>query len=422
MRTFLTAPLIALAVIAGLLIGAQPASAQPKRLIIWVEPEFRPLVRNVLPATFRDHRIVVRRANISRIGELLDQVPTDAAPDLILIPNELVGPLVDVDAIKPIGLPAETVRSFNRAAFAGFRFDNRSFGIPVLRRNVALISNVNLVPTAPKTFQRLANRALSLTESGRATVPLAVGQGPEGNPFTTYPLFSGLGGYVFGFNSDGSLKANDVGLNNPKFRANDARINDWNARGLLRSALTEEEAREAFLSGRAPFWITGPQDIQRLKTGTFRYRITAVPEIVKGITPVPLVQSWGFAMTGFAQDRNRARIAQRFMREVLATGETQAALSAGSPVAALPASTPALSLVRDPVLLAFGAAATPQALPAPNLARWPIARGALATAWRESTAGAEAIPARRAFRAAQEAVTQPADVVARIEYFVASDS
>jgi arabinogalactan oligomer/maltooligosaccharide transport system substrate-binding protein len=407
-RTFLTAPLIALAVVAGLLVGAQPANAQTKRLIIWVEPQLRPVVRDVLPANFRDHRIIVRRANMARIGELLDQVPTDAAPDLILIPNELVGSLADVDAIKPVNIPAETVRTFNRAAFFGFRYSSRTYGVPVLRRNVALISNVNLVPTAPKTFQRLANRALTLTQSGRATVPFAVAQGPEGNAFTTYPLFSGLGGYVFGANPEGSLKPNDVGLNNPKFRENDSRINDWNARGLLRSPLTEEEAREAFLSGSSPFWIAGPQDIQRLKTGSFRYRITAVPQIVKGISPAPMVQSWGFAMTGFAQDRKRAGVAQRFMREVLATAQIQASLSASSPIIALPASTSALSLVRDPVLLAFGAAATPQAVPAPNLAQWPVARGALAGAWRDSTAGAEATPARRAFRAAQDAVTQPA--------------
>jgi arabinogalactan oligomer/maltooligosaccharide transport system substrate-binding protein len=404
-RTFVTAPLVALALLASMLLGATPASAQPKRIIVWVDAQLRPVVRDVLPARFRDHRIIVRRANMAQIGQLLDQVPADSAPDLILIPNEIVGPLADVTAITPVNIPAAIARTLNRPALSGFRYGRNYFGVPVLRQNMALISNVTLVPEAPKTFRRLANRAINLANSGRATVPFAVGQGPEGNAFTTYPLFSGLGGYVYGANPDGSLKPNDVGLDNSTFRANNRVIDEWNSRGLLRSALTEDEARTAFLDGQSPFWITGPQDIQRLKTGSFRYRITPVPEIVSGQTPAPMVNSWGFAMTSFASDRGVAQVTQRFLREVIAAANTQAALSEKSPIVALPASTPALSQVKDPVLLAFGAAATNRAVPAPNLPPWPNTRGALAGAWRSATAGAEAVPARRAFRAAQEAVT-----------------
>jgi arabinogalactan oligomer/maltooligosaccharide transport system substrate-binding protein len=404
-RILLTAPLVALAVLASLLLGATPASAQPKRIIVWVDSQLRPTVREVLPARFRDHRIIVRRANMAQIGQLLDQVPADSAPDLILIPNEIVGPLADVTAITPVNIPAAIARTLNRPSLAGFRYGRNYFGVPVLRQNMALVSNVSLVPQAPKTFRRLANRAVNLANSGRATVPFAVAQGPEGNAFTTYPLFSGLGGYVYGANSDGSLKPDDIGLDNSTFRANNRVIDEWNSRGLLRSALTEEEARTAFLGGQSPFWITGPQDIQRLKTGSFRYRITPVPEIVSGQTPAAMVSSWGFAMTSFASDRGITRVTQRFLREVIASANTQAALSEKSPIVALPASTPALAQVKDPVLLAFGAAATNRAVPAPNLPLWPDARGALGGAWRNATSGAEATPARRAFRAAQESLT-----------------
>lgn len=405
LRTLLTAPLVALAVLASLLLGATPASAQPKRIIVWVDSQLRPTVREVLPARFRDHRVIVRRANMAQIGQLLDQVPADSAPDLILIPNEIVGPLADVTAITPVNIPAAIAQTLNRPSLAGFRYGTNYFGVPVLRQNVALVSNVSLVPQAPKTFRRLANRAVNLTSSGRATIPFAVAQGPEGDAFTTYPLFSGLGGYVYGTNSDGSLKPDDIGLDNSTFRSNNRVIDEWNTRGLLRSALTADEARAAFLEGKSPFWITGPQDIQRLKTGSFRYRITPVPEIVSGQTPAAMVNSWGFAMTSFASDRGVDRVTQRFLREVIASASTQAALSEKSPIVALPASTAALAQVKDPVLVAFGAAATNRAVPAPNLPRWPDARGALAGAWRNATSGAEATPARRAFRAAQESLT-----------------
>lgn len=401
-RTTLPPFLAAIALLAGFLTVAPAANAANPPIVVWVDAAMRPAVREALPPRFKKSKVIVRKADMANIGTLLDTTPADKAPDLVLIPNELVGPLAEVFAVEPIAMPTQVAASFNRAALAGFRYGTGYYGIPMMRQNLAMVSNVNLVPTAPKTFTRLAKRALALTAAGRATVPLAVGQGPEGNAITTYPLFSGLGGYVFGTNSDGSLNAQDTGLSNPAFRKNDSLINQWNDTGLLRSSLTVDEARSAFLAGQSPFWITGMDDIQRLRSGTFRYRITPVPQIVKGITPVSMVNSWGFAMTSFAGQHGVSKVVQQFMTQVLATPDVQVALTSRSPITALPASIPALSKVTDPVLLAFGAAATAAAVPVPNLPQWGSAKPLLATAWRESTAGPNAVKARRAFGTAQE--------------------
>lgn len=413
MRLRVTLPpfITALALAAGVLVGAPAAQAANPSIIVWVDPALRPAVRAALPKTFKKSKVVVRKADMANIGALLDQTPVAQAPDLILIPNELVGSLADVFAIEPIAMPTNIAASFNRASLAGFRHGTGYYGIPMMRQNMALISNVNLVPTAPKTFTRLAKRALSVTAAGKATIPFAIAQGPDGNAETTYPLFSGLGGYVFGTNQDGSLNPQNTGLSNATFRKNDKLINQWNDSGLVRSSLTAEEARTAFLAGQSPFWITGPDDIQRLRSGTFRYRITAVPEIVSGIAPVSMVKSWGFAMTSFAGRHNVSKVVQQFMIQVLATPDVQVALTSQSPITALPASTPALSKVTDPVLLAFGAAATSAAIPTPNVSQWAAAKSLLAGAWRDSTSGSGATKARRAFNQAEEqlrAVTQPA--------------
>ena len=51
---------------------------------------------------------------------------------------------------------------------------------------------------------------------------------------------------------------------------------------------------------------------------------------------------------------------------------------------------------------AVATAATAAAVPVPNLPQWAAAKPLLATAWRESTAGPDAVKARRAFTTAQE--------------------
>lgn len=401
-RSTLPQLITSIALLAGVLTVAPAAQAADPPIVVWVDAALRPAVREALPTTFKKSKIVVRKADMANIAALLASTPVKQAPDLVLIPNEVVGTLAEAYAIEPIAMPTNVASSFNRAALAGFRYGTGYFGIPMLRQNMALISNVNLVPTAPTTFTKLAKRALAVTAAGRATVPFALGQGPDGNAITTYPLFSGLGGYVFATNSDGSLNARNTGLSNATFRKNDKLINEWNDSGLLRSALTSDEARAAFLGGQSPFWITGMEDIQRLRSGTFRYRITSVPQIVKGIAPVSMVNSWGFAMTSFAGQHGVSKVVQQFMNQVLATADVQAVLATKSPVTALPASTPALAKITDPVLLAFGGAATANAVPVPNLPQWSAAKPLLATAWRESTAGAEAVKARRAFSTAEE--------------------
>jgi len=401
-RTSLPAFFTSLALGGGLLLGAPAVQASNPPIVVWVDAALRPAVREALPKNFKKSRVIVRKANIANIANLLSETPARQAPDLVLIPHEFVGTLAEAFAIEPIAMPTNVAASFNSASLAGFRYGTGYYGIPMMRQNMALISNVNLVPTAPKTFTRLSKRALALTAAGRATVPFAVAQGPEGNAETTYPLFSGLGGYVFAANRDGSLNAQNTGLSNATFRKNDKLINQWNDSGLLRSSLTADEARAAFLGGQSPFWITGPDDIQRLRSGSFRYRITPVPEIVKGIAPVSMVKSWGFAMTSFAGPHGVSKVVQQFMNQVLANPDTQAALTSRSPITALPASTPALAKVTDPVLLAFGAAATNAAVPTPNVPQWGAARTLLAGAWRDSTVGADAVKARRAFNLANE--------------------
>jgi arabinogalactan oligomer / maltooligosaccharide transport system substrate-binding protein len=400
-RTLLPPFIAILALVGAFIVAPVPASAANPPIIIWVDAQMRPAVRDAFPARFRKSRVIVRAADTANIGTVLAETDVASAPDLVLIANEQLGGLAQANLLDPISVPSATAASLNRAALAGFRFDQAIYGVPVLRQNLAMISNVNLVPQAPATFARLSKRALAVVANGRATVPFAVAQGPEGNAESTYPLFSGLGGYVFGAANDGSLKADDTGLANPTFRKNTAKIREWNQSGLLRSSLTEEEARTAFLAGQAPFWITGPQDVQRLKTGSFRYRITPVPPIVPGITPASLVKSWGFVRTNFAKQHGVDAVAQRFLNQVVANADVQAKLSQASPIVGLPGSTPALAKIGDRVLLAFGAAATSAAVPVPNLVQWPTARGLLAAAWRESTSGADARRPRPTFVAAE---------------------
>jgi arabinogalactan oligomer/maltooligosaccharide transport system substrate-binding protein len=401
MRTsrIVVSALLAVAVLGG----AHPAQAAKKPVVVWVDSSMRAATKALFAAGINGREVRVRSRDMSTVTEQLRGVDPAEAPDIILIDNAQTAALAAATLIEPLTIPAQTSKALVPAAVDGFRYGFGNYGIPMQRQNLALITNADIVPTPPETFAQLSRTALQLRKAGRISVPFAIAQGEKGNAETTYPLLSGLGGFAFGTNTAGSLDPTKVGIDSKLFRANSARIDGWNKSGLMDSSLTVERARDSFISGQAPFWIAGPDDIATLRTVTFRYRVTSVPPILKRVTPAPLLRSWGFAVTPFARQHQVLPAATALVTRVAASTEGQAAFAAASGRVGLPANIAAAARVADRVLVAFGAAGA-GAVAYPNIPQWTEARAALGEAWRDSTRGQGATPAAEAFAAAQKRV------------------
>jgi len=61
---------------------------------------------------------------------------------------------------------------------------------------------------------------LAFKKKGSGRIALSVPQGANGDAYHMYPLFSGLGGYVFGVTKNGSLNPHKLGVANPAFLRN----------------------------------------------------------------------------------------------------------------------------------------------------------------------------------------------------------
>lgn len=394
------------------LILSPSASAAERDLVVWVPKGYKSAAVASLPESIEGHRVRVRVRDMSNLSERLLSGSARTAPDLVFIDSANTGVLAAAALVIPIEVPRSTRRTLGAAAVDGFRYGFNVYGVPMQTQNVALVTNVDLVPEAPKTFTQLRRAALRLQRAGTVTIPLALGQEPTGFAADAlYPLFSGLGGFIFGTNAGGSLDPTKIGIHNAAFQKNADRIDTWNTLGLINSSVTQEQAREAFLSGQSPFWIAEPGDIQALTTVDFRYRITAVPQIVNGQTPAPLLRSYGFAVTTFARQHGVSEEAISLVQEVLPGARAQRAFYDASPLVGLPANADAAANVPNRQLVAFGAAGS-DATPYPNIAQWGPASTAFVGAWRASTRGPDAdppaVPAAESFAAARSAVRQGA--------------
>lgn len=395
-------------VLLGSLAFASPVHAASRDIVVWVPQGFKPAASAALPESIDGHRVQVRVRDMSELAERLLSGNARTAPDLIFIDAATTGPLAAAALLQPIDLRGSTRRTLGNAAVDAFRYGFNVYGVPMQTQNVALITNADLVPESPRTFTQLRREAMRLKREGTVQMPLALGQEPtDAAVEALYPLFTGLGGFTFGVNAGGSLDPTKVGIDNAAFQKNSERIDSWNSAGFIDSAITQDRAREAFLSGQAPFWIAEPEDIAALTQVDFRYRITAVPRIVAGLTPAPLLRTYGFAVTTFARQHGVAEEATALVQTELPGARAQRTFAGSSPLVGLPANSNAAATVANRQLVAFGAAGA-DAIAYPNIAQWGPASLALVGAWRASTRGADAdpaaIPAAESFAAARSAV------------------
>ena len=379
---------VASALVSALLV-ASPSQGAGKPVVIWCDNARVAIIK--LWATSNARTL----GNVKVVGQdnvksSLKTVRAIDAPDIIIGAHDWIGALKADSKIQPVILPPTA--KFDPKVKAAFKISGRQYGIPMQTENVALFRNTKLVPHAPKTFAALEKVALKLKKkkaSNRNFIPFAVPQGAGGDAYHMYPLFSGLGGYFFGGNSLG-WHTNDVGVANAKFIKNSKIIDKWYKEGLIKASVSADIALNAFTSGNAPFYISGPWNLGKIRSSSVPYAITAVPTIVKGIKPVPLIGVQGAMLTTWA-GRHGVAISSKKVLAALAGKDAQLFIS--NLMLRTPANLQALAKFNRPGATEFqqaGKGGIPMAAMTSMNAVW----ASVGTAWVKATSGAsKAAPA-----------------------------
>jgi arabinogalactan oligomer/maltooligosaccharide transport system substrate-binding protein len=390
-------------VLAGALVAA-PAARAAEGITVWADAAHAPVIEELLPKGYKGLPVTVVVKDPATWAAELAAVSGAEAPDVVWGDLAQTGGLADEGTLVPVTLTKKRTAQFRSNVLRGSQFGAERYGLPVQISNLALITNTKLVPRQPATFAELSRIALDLVETKKkVTVPLALPQGEGSNPWTTYPLFSGLGGYLFGRDANGALDPKDVGLASRKLIRKSGQIDTWNSSGLLSSTLTKAAARRAFVKGKSPFWLAGPEDLNTLLKLDFVYRIGTLPPMLKARKPVPLLTVHGFMVTKYAKRHDVADEASLLVSRFMSKAAPQLALASAS--GWLPANLEAATQmnVGGGRIRAIGGAGA-DGVPMPNIPQAAALWAPYGAAWTATTSGASATPAGDAFRIAQDAV------------------
>ena len=386
-------------VLAAAALTVAPSQAAGKPVVIWCDNARVAIIK--LWATSNASKLgAITVVGQDSVKSSLKTVRPQDAPDIIIGAHDWIGALKANGNIQPVVLPANA--RFDPKVKAAFQISGRQYGVPMQTENVALFRNTKMVPNLPKTFADLERVALALkrqNSNNRNFVPFAVAQGAGGDAYHMYPLFSGLGGYFFG-GSSLRWNTNDIGVASRKFLQHASLIDKWYKDGFLKASVSSDIALTAFTSGNAPFYITGPWNLGKIRSSSVSYAISAVPTIVPGIKPVPLIGVQGAMLTSWAA-RHAVAISAKKVLAALAGTDSQLFIS--NLMLRSPANLQALSQFSRPGATEFQLAGR-GGVPMPAMTAMNAVWAAVGTAWVKSTSGAS--KAAPAFRSAATVVSK----------------
>ena len=344
---------------------AVPAHAAGKTLTIWADSSRTPVLKKLVAAWATANNVTVNVVSQTDTNSNFQAAaPKGVGPDLIIGAHDWTGTLAASGLIEP--MTGVSTGLFDSGSISAFSYNGRLWGVPFGTENIALVTNLNLVPAgAPTTWASLESTALALKAAGKTTSGLFIpcGGANSCDPYHHAFLNFGLGGYVFQ-NKSGRLNPKDVGLASKAFLANAGLVDKWVSEGLIskESATGDDYSFKTFFTNKAPFMITGPWELADIKKSGVPYQISMIPNPLGTGNAAPFAGYQGVYLSHYSTNRLLAR---QFINQVVSTDTFQLGLynDQGRPPALLSAIK---SISGDKDLAGFAAAGV-GATPMPNI-------------------------------------------------------
>ncbi|MDT8305819.1 MAG: maltose/maltodextrin ABC transporter substrate-binding protein MalE [Anaerolineae bacterium] len=363
-----------------------PLASEEGTLTIWVDGGRVEIMQSLGEQFEAEYGVGVAVQELG-FGDVRDQLkiagPAGEGPDIIIGAHDWLGELVSNGLLTPLDL-GDKAENFDPVALQAFTYEGELYGLPYNTEAVALYYNRDLVPEPPQTWEELKEIARALQEEEGLEQGYVLQQG---DPYHTYPIFTGFGGYVFGRDDEGNHDPTDLGLDSPGGIAAAEEIDSMVKEGLLRQDVDYGVMMNLFSSGESAMFITGPWALGDVRASGVNYAIAKIPMMEE--TPRPFVGVQGFMVSNFGKNK---LLAQTFLTEYVATDETMQALYEAVPNA--PAWLPLREQIDDPDIAMFAeSAADGEPMPAiPQMsAVWEAWTDAIVLIFQQQQPAAEAI-------------------------------
>lgn len=332
-------------------------------ITVWVDAD-RAGVLEEAAGAFTDETGVEVKLVQKEFGEIRDQfvqqVPTGEGPDIAVGAHDWLGVLVTNGVVAPVEL-GDSASDYEQVAIDAWSYEGQIYGVPYAIENIGLLRNTDLAPEAPATYDDM----IAMGQAAGTEYPFLVGLDPEASdPYHLYPFQTSFGAPVFGTGSDGGYNPDDLQIGN----AGGQEFATWLASqgaagtGVFNGNINGDLARENFVAGKSPFFLTGPWNVPAAEEAGLNLAVDPIPA-AGGQAAQPFAGVQGFFLS--AESENKLA-ATDFLVNYIGSEDVQTALyEVGGRTPALTAAYEA-AVESDPITAGFGAVGA-DAVPMPSI-------------------------------------------------------
>jgi arabinogalactan oligomer/maltooligosaccharide transport system substrate-binding protein len=332
-------------------------------ITVWVDADRAAVLEDAAKDFTADTGVKVKLVQ-KEFGEIRDQfvqqVPTGKGPDIAVGAHDWLGTLVTNGVVAPVEL-GDAASDYEKVAIDAWSYDGKVYGVPYAIENIALLRNTDLAPEAPTSYDDMIAKG---TAAG-TEYKFLVGLDPEAaDPYHLYPFQTSFGAPVFGTNADGSYNADDLQIGNAGGQAFATWLGSQGATGtgVFNSNISGDLARENFVAGKAPFFLTGPWNVPAAEEAGLNLAVDPIPS-AGGQAAQPFAGVQGFFLSSESEN---SLAATEFLVNYIGSEEVQTALyEVGGRTPALTAAYDA-AVAGDPITAGFGAVGA-EAVPMPSI-------------------------------------------------------
>ena len=193
-------------------VVSQTARAAEGELLVWEDIKKSNGIADAVKAFEAQYKVKVKVMEMpfaQQIEKLRLDGPAGIGPDVLTLPHDQVGSAVVQGLLAELKVDKAYLDTFTKPSVDAQTYQGKLYGIPKAVETIVLVYNKDLLPKAPEKFDDLY--AFSKTQRAAGKYGLLA---KFDEIYYAYGLVSGMGGYVFAQNSDGSLNVKDIGLNN----------------------------------------------------------------------------------------------------------------------------------------------------------------------------------------------------------------
>lgn len=387
--------LLAAGLVSALAIGtaAVPPASAASSILVWADGA-KVTGLKLLAADFKkaNPSVTINVVNKTDSKAALEKLtePT-GAPDIVIGAHDWIGNLSANSQIVKISVSPAVKAAFAPDTLKAFSYNGNQYGMPMTVENIAWIQNSKIMGTkCPATLNdALATIAAYEKKSGtKLAEKISV---PGSDPYHFYPVFSGLGGYVFGRTAAGALDPKKVGLDNAVFLKNVAKFAPiWQQNGLFSNYAGKGagaggfDLKANFQTGKSAVLWTGPWNAAKVfslrDTKGLSLTFCPFPTIVPGIRSVPFSGVQGLMITKFAAAHGVEAQAKSFLNFVAGAAQQTKYATAAMAI-------PANKAAKAPTATLNGfKTAGIYAVPMPNIPQMNSVWDQLSSGWSKSLA------------------------------------